>query len=133
MKFLDRQWIRNQFPALSQTINGQPVVFFDGPGGTQVPGCVMDAIANYLTTSNANAHGAFATSMRTDAVVMAAREAMADFWGCDGDEIVFGANMTSLTFAFSRAIGRTFLVPRLGLGMPRRRLCLLFHAAEPRK
>jgi cysteine desulfurase family protein (TIGR01976 family) len=106
MASLDLDWIREQFPSLSQEINGQPAVFFDGPGGTQVPQAVIDAIAAYLTTSNANTHGAFATSIRTDALVTAARAAMADFLGCDGEEIVFGANMTTLTFALSRAIGR---------------------------
>ncbi|MBD2465203.1 cysteine desulfurase-like protein [Oscillatoria sp. FACHB-1407] len=106
MVALDLDFIRGQFPALSQEVNGQPVVFFDGPGGTQVPQSVMDAIANYLTTSNANTHGAFVTSVRTDDVITAARTAMAVFLGCDADEVVFGANMTTLTFAVSRAIGR---------------------------
>jgi selenocysteine lyase/cysteine desulfurase len=72
---LDLGWIRNQFPALSQQINGQPVIFFDGPGGTQVPSSVIDAIAEYLLKSNANAHGAFATSQRTDALITSARAA----------------------------------------------------------
>ena len=102
----DLKWIRAQFPALTQEVNHQPAIFFDGPGGTQVPGGVIDAIADYFVHSNANAHGAFATSARTDALVMSARMAIADFLGCDRNEVVFGANMTSLTFAFSRAIGR---------------------------
>jgi cysteine desulfurase family protein (TIGR01976 family) len=106
MVSLDLGWIRDQFPALSQELNGQPVAFFDGPGGTQVPQMVIDAIANYLITSNANAHGAFATSARTDTLVKAARSAVADFLGCENDEVVFGANMTTLTFAMSRAIAR---------------------------
>ena len=67
---------------------------------------VIDAISEYLATSNANTHGAFATSQRTDLVLAAAHAAMADMLGCDPDEIVFGPNMTSLTFALSRAIGR---------------------------
>lgn len=103
---LDLKWIRNQFPALSQEINGQPVIFFDGPGGTQVPKSVIDAIAQYLVTSNANAHGAFATSQRTDALITSARAAMADLLGCSSDEVVFGANMTTLTYSLSRAIAR---------------------------
>jgi cysteine desulfurase family protein (TIGR01976 family) len=103
---LELEWVRAQFPALKQTMDGQSVVFLDGPGGTQVPQSVMDAISHYLTSSNANAHGAFATSARTDALVVKAREAVADFLGCRPDEIVFGANMTTLTFAISRAIGR---------------------------
>ncbi|MBL1175243.1 cysteine desulfurase-like protein [Pantanalinema sp. GBBB05] len=106
MTLLDLGWIRAQFPALSQTVNGQPVVFFDGPGGTQVPRPVVAAIADYLLTSNANLHGAFITSARTDALVKQARTIVADFLGCDHDEVVFGANMTTLTFAMSRAIGR---------------------------
>lgn len=102
----DLKWIRAQFPALTQEINNRPVIFFDGPGGTQVPGAVIDAIADYFVRSNANAHGAFATSIRTDALVNSARMAIADFLGCDRQEVIFGANTTSLTFAFSRAIAR---------------------------
>jgi cysteine desulfurase family protein (TIGR01976 family) len=105
MTALDLEWIRGHFPALSRP-GEQPVVYLDGPGGTQVPGSVIDAIAHYLTTSNANAHGAFATSRRTDAIVIEARQSIADFLGCDSKEVVFGANMTTLTFALSRAIGR---------------------------
>jgi cysteine desulfurase family protein (TIGR01976 family) len=103
---LDLASIRAQFPALAQTVNGHPAVFFDGPGGTQVPQRVMDAISDYLRHDNANSGGAYATSRRTDAMIAAAREAMADFLHCAADEIVFGLNMTSLTFAISRAIGR---------------------------
>jgi cysteine desulfurase family protein (TIGR01976 family) len=103
---LDLAWARAQFPALSQTFHGRPAVFLDGPGGTQVPQRVIDAISDYLRGSNANTHGAFVTSQRTDAVIDAARSAMADFFGCDPDEVVFGPNMTSLTYSISRAIGR---------------------------
>ncbi len=103
---LDLEWIRAQFPALSQAEGGHSVVFMDGPGGTQVPGAVIDAIAKYMTTSNANSHGHFTTSRRTDAMVAEARQAIADLLGCTGSEVIFGANMTTLTFAFSRAIGR---------------------------
>jgi cysteine desulfurase family protein (TIGR01976 family) len=103
---LDLASIRAQFPALAQTVNGHPAVFLDGPGGTQVPQRVMDAISDYLRRDNANSGGAYATSRRTDAMIAAAREAMADFLHCAADEIVFGLNMTSLTFAISRAIGR---------------------------
>lgn len=103
---LDLAWMRSQFPALAQTVNGQPAVFLDGPGGTQVPQRVIDAISNYLKQSNANTHGAFATSERTDAVVAEARGAMADFLHCQPEEVVFGPNMTTLTYALSRAIGR---------------------------
>ncbi len=103
---LDLTSTRLQFPSLSQTVNGQPAVFFDGPGGTQVPQRVIDAISAYLRRDNANSGGNYATSRRTDAVIADARAAMADFFHCEADEVVFGQNMTSLTFAFSRAIGR---------------------------
>jgi cysteine desulfurase family protein (TIGR01976 family) len=103
---IDLAWARSQFPALAQTVNGRPATFLDGPGGTQVPQSVIDAISNYLATNNANTCGAYATSRNTDRVIAEARAAAADFLGCDSDEIVFGANMTSLTFAISRAIGR---------------------------
>jgi len=103
---LDLTWVRSQFPSLAQIVNGNPAVFLDGPGGTQVPQRVIDAISDYLTQSNANTCGAYATSRRTNAVIDEARSAMADFLGCDPDEIIFGANMTSLTYAMSRAIGR---------------------------
>jgi cysteine desulfurase family protein (TIGR01976 family) len=103
---LDVTWVRQQFPALQRTVGGQPAVFFDAPGGTQVPQRVIDAIANYLSTFNANTGGAFVTSRATDQMVADARAAMADFFNCASDEVVFGPNMTTLTFALSRAIGR---------------------------
>jgi len=106
MPALDLAWIRSQFPALAQTVGSHPAIFFDGPGGTQVPQRVIDAISDYLIHSNANTHGAFATSARSDATITEAHAAMADLLGCDPDEIVFGPNMTTLTFAMSRAIGR---------------------------
>ena len=76
---LDLTRVRSQFPSLSQTVAGQPAVFLDGPGGTQVPQRVIDAISDYLKNSNANTCGAYATSRRTDAVIADARAAMADF------------------------------------------------------
>lgn len=103
---LDPAWVRARFPALSQKIDGRIPVFFDGPGGSQVPGSVIDAMSRYLVAANANAHGAFATSRRTDECIVSARSAVADLFGCGSDEVVFGANMTTLTFAFSRAIER---------------------------
>jgi len=103
---IDLTGVRSQFPSLVQAANGNPAVFLDGPGGTQVPQRVIDAISEYLTTSNANTCGAYATSRRTNAVIDGARAAMADFLGCDPDEIVFGPNMTTLTYAVSRTIGR---------------------------
>src|SRR5271155_15421 len=103
---LDVPWIRAQFPALSQKVNGHPAVFLDGPGGTQVPRQVIDAIADYLSRNNANTGGAYQTSRNTDRMIAEARSAMGDFLNCDADEIVFGANMTTLTYGMSRAIGR---------------------------
>ncbi len=103
---LDIEWVRQQFPALQQTVNDQSAVFFDAPGGTQVPRRVIDAIAGYLSTSNANTHGAFLTSERTDQVIADARAAVADLLNCTADEVVFGPNMTTLTLALSRAVGR---------------------------
>ncbi|MGB9739626.1 MAG: cysteine desulfurase-like protein [Chloroflexus sp.] len=102
----DPTTIRPLFPALAQEVAGRPAIFFDGPGGTQVPQMVIDAMSHYLAHDNANSHGAFATSRRTDATIAAAHAAMADLLGCEPDEIFFGQNMTSLTFALSRAIGR---------------------------
>jgi len=103
---LDLPYVRSQFPALTQTVNGHPAAFLDGPGGTQVPQRVIDAISNYLRRDNANTGGAYATSRHTDAMLAEARAAMADFLHCAADEIVFGPNMTTLTYAMSRAIGR---------------------------
>jgi cysteine desulfurase family protein (TIGR01976 family) len=103
---LNMQSIRAQFPALAEKVNGHPAVYFDAPGGTQVPQRVIDAISGYLVHSNSNTHGQFLTSHRTDEVLASAHAAMADMLGCDADEIVFGQNMTTLTFAISRALGR---------------------------
>jgi cysteine desulfurase family protein (TIGR01976 family) len=103
---LDLAWVRSQFPSLNQTVSGHLAAFLDGPGGTQAPQRVIDAISAYLSHDNANTGGAYATSRHTDAMIARARGAMADFLHCGADEIVFGPNMTSLTFAISRAIGR---------------------------
>ena len=103
---LDLTHVRSQFPSLAQTVNGHPAAFLDGPGGTQVPQRVIDAISDYLRRDNANTGGAYATSRRTDAMIAEARCAMADFLHCGADEVAFGPNMTTLTFAISRAIGR---------------------------
>jgi cysteine desulfurase family protein (TIGR01976 family) len=105
-KPLDSAWVREQFPSLKQRVNDHPAAFLDGPAGTQVPKQVMDAIQNYLLNSNANTCGAFATSRASDAMIASARAAMADFFHCDKDEVVFGQNMTTITFALSRSIGR---------------------------
>ena len=103
---LDCHTVRAQFPSLAQTVNGYPAAFLDGPGGTQVPRRVIEAITEYLRRDNANTGGAYGTSRHTDAMIAGARAAMADFLNCGADEVVFGPNMTSLTFAISRAIGR---------------------------
>jgi cysteine desulfurase family protein (TIGR01976 family) len=103
---LDLAWVRAQFPALAQKVNGQPAVFLDGPGGTQVPQRVIDGIADYLSRNNANTGGAYLTSRNTDQMIAEARSAMGYFLNCEADEIVFGANMTTLTYAMSRALGR---------------------------
>jgi cysteine desulfurase family protein (TIGR01976 family) len=105
-KPLDIGWVREQFPSLQLQVNGQPAAFLDGPAGTQVPRQVMDAVQNYYLNSNANTCGAFATSRSNDAIIASARAAMADFFNCDKDEVVFGQNMTTITFALARAIGR---------------------------
>jgi cysteine desulfurase family protein (TIGR01976 family) len=99
--------VRARFPALSQAQDGRPVVFFDNPGGTQCPQSVIDAVSHYLAFDNANHGGAFATSLRSDAMLADAHDAMADFLGAASpSEIVFGPNMTSLTFSVSRALAR---------------------------
>lgn len=103
---LDLDWIRSQFPSLSLDAGGSPAVFLDAPGGTQVPKRVVDAVAETLIQANSNTHGPFLTSQRVDQVIADAHQAAADLVGCDSDEVVFGPNMTSLTFALSRSIGR---------------------------
>jgi cysteine desulfurase family protein (TIGR01976 family) len=100
--------VRRRFPALSREQDGRPVVFLDGPGGTQVPQQVIDAVVAYYRDSNANADGAFTTSRLSDAIAAEAHAALADFLGAaSADEIKFGQNMTSLTFQVSRSIGST--------------------------
>src|SRR6201984_1629916 len=103
---LDTVWVRSQFPSLQTQVNGQPAAFLDGPAGTQVPTQVMHVIQSYLMNANANTCGAFLTSRRTDEMIAATRAAMADFFRCDRDEVVFGQNMTTITFSISRSIGR---------------------------
>src|SRR4051794_24875285 len=98
--------IRAAFPALERRHDGHPVAYFDGPGGTQVPRAVVEAMTDYLLNHNANTHWAFPTSAETDAALAEARRVFADFLGASADEIAFGPNMTSLTFRVSRAIGR---------------------------
>jgi cysteine desulfurase family protein (TIGR01976 family) len=103
---LDIGWVRSQFPSLHTQVNGQPAAFLDGPAGTQVPTQVMHAIQSYLMSANANTCGAFLTSRRSDEMIAGARAALADFFHCDRDEVVFGQNMTTITFSIARSIGR---------------------------
>lgn len=98
--------IRNRFPALYRRIGGRPIAYFDGPGGTQVPQPVISAMVEYLLHHNANTHWNYPTSSETDQLIADARQALADFLNAKPAEIVFGANMTTLTFHLGRALGR---------------------------
>ena len=100
--------IRENFPALERTHNEQIVAYFDGPGGTQVPRSVVEAMAEYLYNHNANTHWAYPTSAETDVIIESARHVLADFLNAAPNEIVFGANMTTLTFHLARALGRGY-------------------------
>ena len=104
---LDLPEIRSRFSALSRRQNGSQVVYLDGPGGSQTPDAVAAAVAGYLTTSNANAGGPFATSQATEQLLHDARLAAADFLGCAVDEVVFGANTTTINFLLAHALART--------------------------
>ena len=100
---------RAQYPALSRLVGGRPAVYLDGPAGSQVPRRVMDAISGYLAERNANHDGLFATSQESDAMLAQAHRAVADLVGAeDPATIAFGPNMTTLTFALSRALARTW-------------------------
>lgn len=104
----DVEAVRGHFPALSRQVNGRTVAYLDGPAGTQVPDACLEAVSAYFRASNANSHGAFTASRETDEMMADVHAAAADFLGAsDPDEIAFGQNMTTLTFAVSRAIGRT--------------------------
>src|SRR5262245_39552240 len=98
--------IRAQFPSLQRQHHGFPVAYFDGPGGTQVPRAVVEAMSQYLFHHNANTHWNYPTSHETDQLLAGARQALADFFGATPGEISFGANMTTLTFHLARALGR---------------------------
>lgn len=104
---LNTQLIRDRFPALQRIHDNYPMTFFDGPGGTQVPIDVMNAVSGYYTTSNSNTHGAFITTRETDGILQQAREAAATFLGAEGAHTIsFGQNMTSLNFSLAHGIGR---------------------------
>src|SRR6516225_4392432 len=99
--------IREQFPALERRHNGQPVAYFDGAGGTQVPRAVVEAVDDYLYHHNANTHWAYPTSAETDTIIESGREALADFLNASPAEIAFGANTTTNIYHLSRALGRS--------------------------
>ena len=107
---LDVEGVRSQFPALSRTVDGQVAAYLDGPGGTQVPKSVIDAMADFMRAGGSNHGGPFVTSRETDAVVVSARQAVADLFGASPGEIAFGQNMTSLTLSVSRALGATWTI-----------------------
>jgi cysteine desulfurase family protein (TIGR01976 family) len=98
--------IRSHFPALERRHRERPVAYFDGPGGTQVPRAVVEAMADYLLHHNANTHWRYPSSRETDGMIEGARQAMADLLGADPSEVAFGANMTTLTFHLARGLGR---------------------------
>lgn len=100
--------VREQFPALQRTHNGRRAVYFDGPGGSQVAKSAIDAVSGYMSRGGANLHGPFPTSVETEEILRDTRQAMADFLGAGPDEVAFGANMTTLTFAVSRALARNW-------------------------
>lgn len=106
MRDYDVAYVRAQFPALARTINGHQVAYLDGPGGTQVPERVRDAVEDYLLHHNCNVEGSFATAQETDATIETARRALADFLGCSWNEVSFGANMTTLTMLLAQSLGR---------------------------
>jgi len=102
----DVQAVRDQFPALGRTHNGRGVVYFDGPGGSQVARQAIEAITGYMERGGANLHGVFPTSTETEQILADTRMAAADFLGAAPEEVAFGANMTTLTFEISRALAR---------------------------
>jgi cysteine desulfurase family protein (TIGR01976 family) len=105
---IDIDAVRSGFPALSRALDGEQVAYLDGPGGTQVHTSVIDAMSRFMERGGSNLGGPFVTSRETVAVVGHARAAVADLFGAEQDEIVFGQNMTSLTYAMSRALGRSW-------------------------
>ena len=100
--------VRQLFPATRRTHNGMPVGYFDGPGGSQVVGTCADAIAEYMRRGSGNLHGQFATSIETEAAILAARVALGDLLNADPEAIAIGPNSTTLLFHLSRALGRNW-------------------------
>jgi cysteine desulfurase family protein (TIGR01976 family) len=102
----DSEYIRNQFPALQRIVNGNQVIYFDGPGGTQMPRRVIDVMVDYLANHNSNTGGVFAASSETDEIILKAKNAFADFFGCSWDEVSFSDNSTTINMKLSQAIAR---------------------------
>lgn len=107
-RHFDVEQVREQFPALKRTYKGQRVVYFDGPGGSQAVKSSIDAMSSYLMRGGANLHGAFPSSHETEAIIAETRQTVAAFLGAQPQEIAFGANMTTLNLAISRALSRTW-------------------------
>ena len=107
-KKLDTRAVRERFPALRRKQDGRQVVYLDGPGGSQVEIGALESVSRYMREGGANLHGAFVTSRETEEILHQARHSMAAFLGAETDEVAFGANMTTLTLAISRALGRTW-------------------------
>jgi cysteine desulfurase family protein (TIGR01976 family) len=105
---VDLSLFRQHFPALERKHHNHAVAYFDGPGGTQVPRSVVTAMEDYLFHHNANTHWPYPTSEETDALIADARSALGDFLGASPKEIVFGSNMTTLTFHLARGLGRSW-------------------------
>ena len=104
---IDTNSLRLQFPSLSRVHNGKPLIYIDGPAGTQVPEYVIKSMIHYYKTSNSNTHGTFITTQETDALMLSMRKAVADFLGAEGPETIsVGQNMTTLNFSLARGIGR---------------------------
>ncbi|EGA90643.1 cysteine desulfurase-like protein [Planococcus donghaensis MPA1U2] len=112
MKFTETTFpitqVREQFPALTRTYKDKTVAYFDGPGGSQVVGSAIEAMADYMRKGGANLHGAFPSSWETEEVISEARLAVADFLNVQSNEVAFGANMTTLTIAIANALGKNF-------------------------
>lgn len=106
MPRLDVAYCRSQFPSLALAVEGEPVAYLDGPSGTQVPRATLEAMREYFLVANANVGGTYRTGEATDRTITAARQAAADLLGAGADEVAFGANMTTLNYALSRALGR---------------------------
>jgi len=97
-------YIREQFPSMENEVNGNPIAYLDGPGGYQVPERVIAAMDDYLINSNSNIHGQFKNSKETDELILETRKEFADFFNCSEDEVIFGANMTTLNFMLAQAL-----------------------------